>query len=81
MCFIEKMNCIRIRKREDCVSGLVRTPGRVGSGIGVRALHRVCGNHLGNRTLAHKAHTQGYYWPTMKVDAASYVKKCDHCQR
>ena len=30
----------------------------------------VCGNHLGGRTLAHQAHTQGHYWPTMKANAA-----------
>nr|CAN64106.1 hypothetical protein VITISV_030643 [Vitis vinifera] len=24
---------------------------------------------------------EGYYWPTMKKDAAAYVKKCDKCQR
>ena len=24
----------------------------------------ICGNHPGGRTLAHRAHTQGYYWPT-----------------
>ena len=41
----------------------------------------ICGNHHGGRTLAHRAHTQGYYWPTMKVDAADYTRKCDHCQR
>ena len=41
----------------------------------------MCGNHLGGRTLAHQAHTQGYYWLTMKTDAADYVKKCDPCQR
>ena len=41
----------------------------------------ICGNHSGGRTLAHRAHTQGYYWPTMKSDAADYVKKCDPCQR
>ena len=35
----------------------------------------ICGNHLGGRTLAHGAHTQGYYWPTMRVDAANYIKK------
>ena len=29
----------------------------------------------------HRAHSQGYYWPTMKKDAAAYVKKCDKCQR
>ena len=41
----------------------------------------VYGNHSGGRFLAHRAHSQGYYWPTMKKDAAAYVKKCDKCQR
>ena len=41
----------------------------------------IYGNHPWGRTLAHRAHTQGYYWPTMKSDAADYVKKCDPCQR
>ena len=41
----------------------------------------ICGNHLGGRTLAHRAHTQGYYWPTMKSDAANYVQKCDRYQQ
>ena len=41
----------------------------------------ICGNHLGGRTLAHKAHTQGYYWPTMRYDVADYMQKCDRCQR
>ena len=41
----------------------------------------ICGNHPGGRTLAHRAHTQGYYWPTLKIDAANYVRKCDPCQR
>ena len=41
----------------------------------------ICENHPGGRTLAHRAHTQGYYWLTMKSDAADYVKKCDSCQR
>ena len=39
------------------------------------------GNHPGSRTLAHRAHTQGYYWPTMRADAANYTRKCDCCQR
>ena len=39
----------------------------------------ICGNHPGGRTLAHKAHTQGYYWPTMKSDAVDYIRKCDPC--
>ena len=34
----------------------------------------ICGNHPGGRTLAHITHTQGYYWPTMKYDAADYVR-------
>ena len=42
---------------------------------------RVCENHPGSKTLAHKAHTQEYYWLTMRADAAAYVKKCDRCQR
>ena len=40
----------------------------------------ICGNHLGGRNLTHRAHTQGYYWPTMKSDVANYVRKCDRCQ-
>lgn len=41
----------------------------------------VCDNHTGSRSLAHRTHSQGYYWPTMKQDAKAYVKKCDMCQR
>ncbi|RVW54009.1 Gag-Pol polyprotein [Vitis vinifera] len=36
----------------------------------------ICGNHSGGRSLAHRAHSQGYYWPTMKKDATAYVKRC-----
>lgn len=41
----------------------------------------VCGNHSGGRTLAHRAHSQEYYWPTMKQDAEAYARKCDKFQR
>ena len=41
----------------------------------------ICGNHPGGRTLAHRAHTQGYYSPTMKSGGADYVKKCSPFQR
>ena len=41
----------------------------------------ICRNHPGGRTVAHRAHTQGYYWLTMKSYDAYYVKKCDPCQR
>ena len=39
MCFIEKMNCIRIRKGEDRVSDLIRTPGQIGYGTRAREPH------------------------------------------
>ena len=42
---------------------------------------RVCGNHAWGQSLAHKALLQGFYWPTMKQDAADYMKKYDKCQR
>ena len=41
----------------------------------------ICGNHPSSRTLAHRAHTQGYYLPTMRSDTSNYVRKCDRCQR
>ena len=41
----------------------------------------ICRNHPDGRTLAHRAHSQGYYWPTMRADAATYTRKCDCCQR
>ena len=41
----------------------------------------ICGNHYGGRTLAHRAHTQGYHWPTMRVNATNCTRKCDRCQR
>ncbi|XP_034701958.1 uncharacterized protein LOC117926776 [Vitis riparia] len=41
----------------------------------------VCGNHSGGRTLAHRAHSQGYYWPTMRQDAVVHVRKSDKCQK
>ena len=41
---------------------------------------KVCGNHPGGKTLTYRAHTQGYYWPTMRAEAVAYVRKCDHCQ-
>lgn len=40
----------------------------------------ICGNHLGGRSLAHKALTAGYYWPYMMTEAKNYIKKCDKCQ-
>ena len=37
----------------------------------------ICGSHTGGRSLAHRAITQGYWWPNMRREALEYVKKCD----
>ena len=41
----------------------------------------ICGSHTGGRSLAHRAMSQGYWWPYMQSDAVRYVKACDKCQR
>ena len=41
----------------------------------------ICGSHTGGRSLAHRAITQGYWWPNMQREALEYVKKCDQCQQ
>ena len=33
----------------------------------------VCGGHAGGHSLAHRAMTQGFWWPKMRNDAAEYV--------
>ncbi|KAK8928830.1 hypothetical protein KSP39_PZI017964 [Platanthera zijinensis] len=40
----------------------------------------VCGEHLGGKALACKILRQGFYWPTMKKDAAELVQNCKSCQ-
>ena len=40
----------------------------------------MCGNHVGPRSLVHKAIRQGYYLPTMLEDAKDLVRKCPKCQ-
>ena len=40
----------------------------------------ICGSHTGGRSIAHRAITQGYWWPNMQREALEYVKKCDQCQ-
>ena len=42
---------------------------------------RICGSHTTETTFALKALRNGYFWPTMKVDALDLVKKCEKCQR
>ena len=41
----------------------------------------IYGSHIGGRSLAHSAITQGYWWSNMQREVQEYVKKCDQCQR
>ena len=34
----------------------------------------ICGSHTGGRSLAHRAITQGYWWPNMQREAFKYVR-------
>ena len=40
----------------------------------------ICGSHTGDRSLAHRAITQDYWWSNMQREAMEYVRKCDQCQ-
>lgn len=40
----------------------------------------ICGSHFEGRTLAHRANSQGYFWPYMNRDAKEFKKKCNECQ-
>ncbi|XP_074377407.1 uncharacterized protein LOC141718938 [Apium graveolens] len=47
----------------------------------LEAVHEgICGEHLAGRSLAFKILRQGFFWPTLKVDASEYAKKCVQCQ-
>ncbi|GLT87862.1 hypothetical protein SLE2022_059190 [Rubroshorea leprosula] len=41
---------------------------------------RECGEHQGRRKLYEHLLAHGYYWPSMKQDAADYVRQCHICQ-
>ncbi|XP_077229834.1 uncharacterized protein LOC143862648 [Tasmannia lanceolata] len=41
----------------------------------------ICGEHLGGKALAIKILLRGLYWPTLRKDALSLVKKCEKCQK
>nr|XP_009780140.1 PREDICTED: uncharacterized protein LOC104229231 [Nicotiana sylvestris] len=40
-----------------------------------------CGTHTGNRALVRCLIRAGYYWPTMKNEAADYVRRYEQCQK
>ena len=37
----------------------------------------ICGSHTWGRSIAHRAITQGYWWPNMQKEALEYAKKCE----
>jgi len=40
-----------------------------------------CGAHSGNRALVRCLIRADYYWPTMKIEAADFMKQCEQCQK
>jgi hypothetical protein len=40
-----------------------------------------CGAHIGTRALAGKAIKQGFYWPTINIDAKTLVRQYEACQK
>jgi hypothetical protein len=48
----------------------------------LREIHSgFCGAHIGTRALAGKAIKQGFYWPTINIDAKALVRQCEACQK
>jgi hypothetical protein len=39
----------------------------------------ICGAHIGTRALVGKAIKQGFYWPTINIDAKTLVRECEAC--
>jgi hypothetical protein len=37
--------------------------------------------HIGTRALASKAIKQGFYWPTININAKKLVQECEACQK
>lgn len=37
-------------------------------------------NHFGGRSFAHKAQSQGFYCPMIRVNAQKYATNCEKCQ-
>ena len=50
-------------------------PGKVNELL-VELHDRVCGSHVGGHSVAHRAMTQGFWWPLMQKDATEYIRKC-----
>jgi hypothetical protein len=40
-----------------------------------------CGAHIGTRALVGKAIKQGFFWPSINLDAKRLVQECEACQK
>jgi hypothetical protein len=48
----------------------------------LKEIHRGFGGaHIGTRALAGKAIKQGFYWPTINIDAKTLVQQCEHARK
>jgi hypothetical protein len=48
----------------------------------LREIHSgFCGAHIGTRALAGKVIKQGFYWPTINIDAKALVRQCEHARK
>jgi hypothetical protein len=41
----------------------------------------LCGAHIGTRALASKAIKEGFFWPSINIDAKKLVQECEACQK
>ena len=56
---------------------LLKCVGKEDADYVLRKVHEgICGNHIGAQTLAGTVLRQGYYWPTMLIDATDLVIRC-----
>jgi hypothetical protein len=42
---------------------------------------RFCGAHIGTRALAGTTIKQGFFWPSINLDAKKLVQQCEACQK
>nr|GEV06865.1 reverse transcriptase domain-containing protein [Tanacetum cinerariifolium] len=60
---------------------MLRCVGPLQSNYVIREIHiGSCKMHIEARFMVEKAIKQGYYWPTMHMDARNVTQKCDSCQ-
>ena len=56
-------------------------PCEVKCGLQNRVSTGVCGSHVRGCSLAHRAITQGFWWPQTQKDVVEYMCKCERCQK